>query len=356
MAWVNPVSLKGPAEIAHGWMLIGCAINILLLGVTFAQVYMYYTEYRGDRPWLKILVACVLIFDILNSVALFSFLYRSLITFFGDNEALATGSWILATGAWTTGVIACAVQSFFAWRIYMLTKKWIYVVVIGSLAITGAAAAIITTIQTGISRPFVEFLNFKATVTVWLVSEVAADIIITSALVWYLVSRLPISSANPKADFASALAQAQDRFRAVGHVTLQTGLLTMIIASVDLFFFLFDPSGTHFLFNFPLSKLYANSLMSSLNSRRGWKFSGISHVGTGTGSESQGITTSWVQRHLRISTVPRPLDEISQVESQEMRDIQAIEKAHSRPRETVHIHSGSVDMEKWATGRSQWIG
>ncbi|KAJ3500933.1 hypothetical protein NLJ89_g9570 [Agrocybe chaxingu] len=340
MAWVNPVSLEGPAEFAHGWMLIGCAINILLLGVTFAQVYMYYTEYKGDRPWLKILVAGIIILDILNSVALFSFLYRSLITFFGDNEALTTGSWILATGAWTTGVIACAVQSFFAWRIYMLTKKWIYVVVIGSLAITGAAAGITTTIQTGVSRPFVEFLNFKATVTTWLASEVAADIIITSH--------------KHKTGFERS-DMVVDR---IIRVTLQTGLLTMIIASIDLFFFLFDPSGTHFMFNFPLSKLYANSLMSSLNSRRGWKFSGISHVGTGTGSESQGITTSWVQRHLRISTVPRPLDEMSQVEleSQEMREIQAVEKAHSKPRDTVHIHSGSVDVEKWTTGRSQWIG
>lgn len=33
----------------------------------------------------------------------------------------------------------------------------------------------------------------------------------------------------------------------------------------------------HLIFNFPLCKLYTNSLMSSLNSRRGWRFGGTSH-------------------------------------------------------------------------------
>ncbi len=35
-----------------------------------------------------------------------------------------------------------------------------------------------------------------------------------------------------------------------------------------------QPSGLHLVFNLPLSKLYTNSLMSSLNSRAGWRFGG----------------------------------------------------------------------------------
>lgn len=33
-----------------------------------------------------------------------------------------------------------------------------------------------------------------------------------------------------------------------------------------------QPTGLHLAFNLPLSKLYTNSLMSSLNSRSGWKY------------------------------------------------------------------------------------
>ena len=39
-----------------------------------------------------------------------------------------------------------------------------------------------------------------------------------------------------------------------------------------------QPTGLHLAFNLPLSKLYTNSLMSSLNSRTGWQYdsSGLS--------------------------------------------------------------------------------
>ena len=43
------------------------------------------------------------------------------------------------------------------------------------------------------------------------------------------------------------------------------------------------------MFNLPLSKLYTNSLMSSLNSRAGWKYgTGIGRALNGGGSESTG--------------------------------------------------------------------
>lgn len=40
---------------------------------------------------------------------------------------------------------------------------------------------------------------------------------------------------------------------------------------------------SHLIFNVPLSKLYTNSLMSSLNSRGGWKFAGSGANESSTG-------------------------------------------------------------------------
>ncbi|KAJ6488054.1 hypothetical protein C8R45DRAFT_264917 [Mycena sanguinolenta] len=50
-------------------------------------------------------------------------------------------------------------------------------------------------------------------------------------------------------------------------ITLQTGLTTAVCAIADLILFLADPVGLHLAFNFPLCKLYTNSLFSSLNAR-----------------------------------------------------------------------------------------
>ena len=71
-------------------------------------------------------------------------------------------------------------------------------------------------------------------------------------------------------------------------------MITAVCAIVDLILFLAtvspvtfhglialtitQSSGLHLVFNLPLSKLYTNSLMSSLNSRKGWNYStGVAH-------------------------------------------------------------------------------
>ena len=54
------------------------------------------------------------------------------------------------------------------------------------------------------------------------------------------------------------------------------------------FLIVLQPTGLHLIFNLPLSKLYTNSLMSSLNSRAGWKYG----TGIGKGLNPGGSTTS----------------------------------------------------------------
>ena len=51
-------------------------------------------------------------------------------------------------------------------------------------------------------------------------------------------------------------------------MTISNGLLVSVVAILNLITFLALPSsGLYLVFNFPLAKLYTNSLMSTLNSR-----------------------------------------------------------------------------------------
>ncbi|KAF9524249.1 hypothetical protein CPB83DRAFT_861476 [Crepidotus variabilis] len=75
----------------------------------------------------------------------------------------------------------------------------------------------------------------------------------------------------------------------------------MIVAFFDMSFYLSDPSGLHLMFNFPLCKLYSNSVMSSLNSRRGWKF-GNSAGGESQGQAASGGNVTLKNRHMQITT------------------------------------------------------
>ncbi|PPR05746.1 hypothetical protein CVT24_006692 [Panaeolus cyanescens] len=248
---ISPISLKGPAEVAHGWMFIGMGINVLLLGVMITQVYMYYTQYKNDKTWIKIFVAGLFIADIVQTIFIFVFLHRSLITFFGDEENLTKADWLFATDPALTGMIASAVQLFFAWRVYVLTKTWIYAFIIFALAMAGGGkcyvstsdcflsitqyivAAIITAVEVGRTPTFTEFQRFQATVSVWLAAEAVGDVVITTILCTYRIRK-----------HKSGFKRSDLMVDRIIRITVQTGLLTMIVASLDLLFFLIDPTGT----------------------------------------------------------------------------------------------------------------
>uniref|UniRef100_A0A0W0FAL0 DUF6534 domain-containing protein n=1 Tax=Moniliophthora roreri TaxID=221103 RepID=A0A0W0FAL0_MONRR len=77
-------------------------------------------------------------------------------------------------------------------------------------------------------------------------------------------------------------------------VTVQTSLVTVVWAMADLMAYLLDPTGTHLIFNCVLPKLYTNSLLSSLNSRGGWRFNdsestSVKHSQTDIGLRRLGV-------------------------------------------------------------------
>ncbi|KAF8170073.1 hypothetical protein BJ912DRAFT_1085361 [Pholiota molesta] len=255
--------MPGPAEVAHGPMFIGFTFNVFLFGIMVTQVYLYFTTYKNDKKWMKIFVIVLVIADTANTIFDAAYLYQSLIVHFGDVKYLLTADWHPAI----TGIIAALVQLFFAWRVRILTHSWPLagVVLLGSLS--GLAGAVATSFEVGDTPRFTDFRNFKGVVIVWLVSESVTDIIITASLVWYF----------------DGIKRGSEGPTIWSTVSYATGLITSVVATLDLILFLVYANGTHLIFNFPLCKLYTNSLMSSLNARAGWRY-GSAH-GTGTTSD-----------------------------------------------------------------------
>jgi len=141
-----------------------------------------------------------------------------------------------------------------------LTKSWSLVAVVFFGSISGGTGAIATSFEVGRTPHFVDFRDFKSVVIIWLASSAITDLIITTFLVWYLQTH------------KSGFKKSNLIINRIIRLTVQTGLITSFIATLDLVFFLASPSGLHLMFNFPLCKLYSNSLMSSLNARHGWRF------------------------------------------------------------------------------------
>ncbi|KAF8158413.1 hypothetical protein B0H34DRAFT_655941, partial [Crassisporium funariophilum] len=242
-----------------GPMLIGFTFNVLLLGILMTQLYLYYTHYKRDKLWIKLFVAAIFVANIVNTVFDLIYLYRVLIINFGEHNTYIPDCHL--TQSMLQVLIVLAVQSFFAWRTFALTKKWYWPVLIIAIAIASAVGGILTPVEF-VKRPtFATVIQTKGPIILWLASGVVCDILITGVLVWYLHQH---KTGFPRSDMIV------DR---IIRLTVQTGMLTSTLATVDMIVFLADwMYFRHLIFNFPLAKLYSNSLMSSLNSRHGWQY------------------------------------------------------------------------------------
>ncbi|KAF5349568.1 hypothetical protein D9756_008825 [Leucocoprinus leucothites] len=76
--------MKGPAELTHGPFLIGLFFNILLQGILIAQAYFYYTKYRKDLRWLRLLVLVLFLVELVNTAFNCFYIYQSLVINFAD--------------------------------------------------------------------------------------------------------------------------------------------------------------------------------------------------------------------------------------------------------------------------------
>jgi hypothetical protein len=197
-----------------------------------------------------------------------------------------------------TAIIGTIVQLFFAWRVYALTRNVWIVGVILICTIAAVLCGIGTAVAIKFVPEFANFRKFKSVVCVWLNSAAMADTVITGALVWHLRKHklgLPVTD---------------DVIDRVIRLTVQTGMVTAIWAIVDLFVYLFDPTGLHLIFNTPLSKLYTNCLMSTLNARRTTHTNNVRNVTpTATRQRANGVSTVGIITDVCLNVDSQPTNE-----------------------------------------------
>ncbi|KAF8905673.1 hypothetical protein CPB85DRAFT_1437212 [Mucidula mucida] len=260
----------GPAEVAHGPMFIGGVLTILSFGISITQTYIYWSTYRErDRWFIKYFVVLLFVADTVHTVGIIVYLYISLIKHFDDPVYLTTSTRVFEMEPALSGMISGMTQAFFGWRVKVLTGSWALFVVIELCSIAAFLMGIATAIACNIVNFFADFQKFRSIVIIWLAGATFGDILITSALVSHLRKH--------KTGFQHTDSHID---RIIRRADCTNGVITAIWALADLLVYLLDPTGMHLLLNCLLPKLYTNSLLSSLNSRGGWKYNDTDSLST----------------------------------------------------------------------------
>lgn len=242
-----------------GAVLVGSGVASILTGVVGTQTVYYFQSYPEDKPSYKLMVTVVWFLDLLHTIMVFTADWSWLIEHFDEPGIADWIPWPLGITIVLTAMVTVITHAFFAFRIHRLSRgNWFVVGPILVLALSRLGFASTTCAKMLIYRSFEKFVDHAAWVfTMGLVASSILDIVVTGSLLWYL-------------DHArSGFAGMDHIVNTLCRYTVENGLLTSVGIVISLGFWLGMRSNLVFMaIHFVLAKLYANSLLATLNNRR----------------------------------------------------------------------------------------
>ncbi|KAH8804218.1 hypothetical protein DL96DRAFT_1766258 [Flagelloscypha sp. PMI_526] len=266
-----------------GPWVIGAFADCLLQGLLLGQFTNYFRLYRDDRPFLKAIVAGLVILTCLKTIQSCAIVWVQNILLFNDQPGainLYSTTWWESGNPLMVAFIGLYVQAYFLYRLRSLSKSWIVVIPITLILVFAFLAMVVATVAIFKAR-----VNEIVSLPLWytvaqVLSDIAGDLLMTMAMIYHLL--LVRKTVIPQtAGLLSALIR----------LILLSAAPAAVCAMINLLLSqLFD--GTKNLmssaFTQALSKLYAVSMMYMLNSRRSLRAGyDASDVIFGSGSSHQ---------------------------------------------------------------------
>jgi len=241
-------------------LLLAGLINWCLYGVLIVQCYVYSYNFPNDRALLKIVVYGTLFIETVQTALNGLDLHYWFISGYGNLKHLASPYASAFDVPIIESIVSLIVEFFFAYRIWVLSvkKARVFCLLICLFSVMNAIAAFSIGIYAHVHGKFPSGGTLKSVVTTWMVGNTAADILIASAMFYYLSKRR-----GDTANFFNNHALVK-----IVRLTIETNLLTTSVGFVSLLMVAIYPNEDWYACpTSVLGKLYSNTLLVSLNNR-----------------------------------------------------------------------------------------
>ncbi|KAJ7018423.1 hypothetical protein C8F04DRAFT_1277724 [Mycena alexandri] len=219
---------------------VGTLLNWGLLGALAVQVYLYFYAFPRDRLIFKLAVGFIMVAEILQTLGKET--REMLLSSSGKGGGLrrisislvGRGSVVQVMVGSTIGVVS---QTFFAWRISILGRTRFIPAVIMAITAVQFSSAIWTSVLMLRVKTFSQLqIHLLKPPAVWLAATAAADLVCAATTAFYVIR-------NRRGNFSPTTLAALSR---VLKVTVETGALCAVFASVNLYLFIkYDGNNYH---------------------------------------------------------------------------------------------------------------
>ncbi|KAL5534699.1 hypothetical protein ACEPAG_1163 [Sanghuangporus baumii] len=287
------MATSAPPEIhlditgTFGISYIGAMVALVLFGITTLQSYLYYMYYPKDRPSLKLLVAFIWALETVQIALVCHSLYHYLVINYSNPLALGVGTCTLQTSMLVNVIISTTVQLFFTVRVHILSKGMWWLTAFLILTILAHFAFGLETVILLLKLKLlskIPSITYNAALP-FSITAVFPDVLIAFSLCYYLHS-VKSGFRGTNALLNTLMVYAVNRC-----------LLTTVVVIVEVIVFKVLPDSFYFLaIDFCVGKLYANTLLATLNTRQ---------VLRGRGYDSDSQSLSDLPASLRSGATPQ---------------------------------------------------
>ncbi|KAJ7309277.1 hypothetical protein DFH08DRAFT_899427, partial [Mycena albidolilacea] len=274
-----------------------------------SEVYqgLYYFRHFEKDDWkLKTLVTVALLVDTVSTVGDYICVYLTrllpLMAYWmlaGDLEYLSNGHWPIPLYGFTTGVLGALVQGFLVIRYWRFTQNSLISLVLSLGIIIAFCIVVVSSCMFALYPSLKDRLKLKIPAALWLVTEVAVDAGITSALLWEFRKARGI------------LTETKGILNRLTAVTIQSGATASMLVGAALISYYISPgvscsrldastSSLWSAFSFPyldrFGTLVTITQLANLNIRKSGKSLSTTAVSSGPG------TSSGAQRPLTLTS------------------------------------------------------
>ncbi|KAF7290872.1 hypothetical protein MKEN_01494800 [Mycena kentingensis (nom. inval.)] len=251
-----------PTTSTLGALLVGAAIALVLSGTLAVQCIVYFKLFPKERRIRHGMVIAVWLLDIAHSIFVVASLFSYLIDSFGDRTSIDRIPWAVALTFLVSALQALFVHGYYVHRIYSLSgPRWWFVLPIGGLAIARFLAVAVSASEMLVKKRYAAFTErYPGWIfTLSLMLSVLVDVVIAGWLSYHLRR----TRRRTRTALFPHIVQTTSAY------TLDNGLLTALVGTASMIFWLAMPQNRIFLaLLLVASKLYPNSLLVSLNSRK----------------------------------------------------------------------------------------
>ncbi|KZT39590.1 hypothetical protein SISSUDRAFT_631691 [Sistotremastrum suecicum HHB10207 ss-3] len=243
----------------YGVVIIGVFVASTLHGLTCLQAIIYYRTFDKDTWRMKSLVGFLMAFECLQIALCWYFVYHYFVNSVNNPLILLVPIWSALATIPVTSVVELLCHLFFTHRIWRLSERnWILCSSIVLVELARFGVTLLITIKSFKMPLWTDFPDqMKSVTTAGLVLSVCSDFCITGSLCYYL-HRCRTGFRKTDTLVTSLLLY-----------TINNGIATAIGDIIILGLFLAFPTSLAFFAVFQLtSKLYANALLTTLNSRK----------------------------------------------------------------------------------------